>query len=131
MLLFIVLTVGTADGVSSHLIKKNVKRIRPCNTEELYTIPRVRCGSGYSFTSSHAANHFGLSVFLILAVAKRRSVKVLLLFWAFMVSFSQIYVGVHYPLDVIAGGILGAFIAYVFWILYKKLNPILSKSFYT
>lgn len=131
LLSFVLLTVGTADSISSHVIKKNVKRIRPCNTEEMYTVPRVSCGSGYSFTSSHASNHFALSMFLILSVVKRRSIKILLLFWAFTISFSQIYVGVHYPLDVIAGGILGVIIAYSYWILFEKIASItLKKSSY-
>jgi undecaprenyl-diphosphatase len=130
LLLFLILTLGAADIISSHLIKKNVERIRPCNVEQLHTIPRVSCGSGYSFTSSHAANHFALSVFLILSVARRRSVKGILFFWAFIVSFSQVYVGVHYPLDVIMGALLGTFIAFVFYYLYKKSEDNFNKFFY-
>lgn len=118
----IILTVITADVTSSHLIKKNVKRIRPCNVEYFYTIERVPCGSGYSFTSSHAANHFALSLILMLTIAKRRRVKLLLWLWAIIIAFSQIYVGVHYPLDVIAGGFLGVGIACFYYQVYKYLQ---------
>ena len=102
IILVTIMVVGLADMVSSHLIKKNIKRTRPCNTEEIVVIERVECGSGYSFTSSHAANHFGLSIFLILVIARKKRVIILLfLLWAMLVSFSQVYVGVHYPIDVI------------------------------
>jgi undecaprenyl-diphosphatase len=120
--IIIILTVVTADITSSHLIKKNVKRIRPCNVENLYTIERVPCGSGYSFTSSHAANHFALSLILIMTIAKRKRVKLLLWSWAIVIAFSQVYVGVHYPLDVIVGGLLGCFIAFLYFKVYEQIS---------
>ena len=117
------IVVGLADMVSSHAIKKNIKRTRPCNTEEIVVVERVDCGSGYSFTSSHAANHFGLSIFLILVIArKRRVITLLLLIWAMLVSFSQVYVGVHYPIDVVFGGVLGSIIGFVGYKFYNYLK---------
>ena len=120
-LVFLVLNSGSADLISSHLIKKNVQRIRPCNDSSLVEVRTlVRCGSGYSFTSSHATNHFALSFFLIGTVGiRRRKLKWLLGGWAASIAYSQVYVGVHYPIDVISGAILGILIAKLFLMLYK------------
>lgn len=112
--------VGLADFTSSALVKKNVRRIRPCNNPEMVVQARVPCGSGYSFTSSHAANHFAVAVFIIcLLGAERRWIRPAVLSWAGLIAFSQVYVGVHYPLDVICGGLLGAAIG---WWTIKTLS---------
>lgn len=120
-LIFLVASVGSADLVSSRLIKKNVKRVRPCNDSNLENVRSlVGCGSGYSFTSSHATNHFAVSFFLLGIFGKRfRKVRWTLILWAASVAYAQVYVGVHYPLDVLSGGILGVLIAKGFLILYK------------
>jgi membrane-associated phospholipid phosphatase len=113
LLLGIALSVAVADFTSSKLIKKNVQRIRPCNDDIFspHIIKRVPCGSGFSFTSSHACNHFAVAVFLIGIFGRERSwIKPALLLWAFLIAFAQVYVGVHYPLDVIVGGIIGSLI---------------------
>ncbi len=105
------LSVGLADFTSSTLIKKNVHRLRPCNNPEMLDSVKLRvpCGSGYSFTSSHAANHFAVAVFLIgIFGALGRWIRPVALGWAGLIAFSQIYVGVHYPGDVLGGALLGA-----------------------
>ncbi len=122
-LLALGLTVGIADMTSSRLIKNNIKRERPCNDAQIKIHVKllVPCGSGYSFTSSHAANHFAAAVFIILTfVDKRRWLKWSLLFWATSISFGQVYVGVHYPLDVICGGLWGSGIGWLGAFLFKK-----------
>lgn len=121
------LTVGLTDATSSHLIKKSVKRLRPCQViqhpDDMNLL--VRCGSGYSFPSSHAANHFSMAVFLGLAFGKRwRWLKWALLFWAFSIAFSQVYVGVHFPIDALAGGILGSLIAYGSFRFFNRFVPL-------
>lgn len=113
LVLFLFLNFGISDTVSSKFIKKTVQRIRPCNDVNInqdMTL-RVHCGGGYSFTSSHATNHFALSFFLITTIGfiSKRLIYALI-FWAGIVSFAQVYVGVHFPLDVIAGAILGIII---------------------
>jgi membrane-associated phospholipid phosphatase len=113
LLLGIAFSVAIADFTSSKLIKKNVQRIRPCNDEffSQHIIKRVPCGSGFSFTSSHACNHFAVAIFLIgIFGRERRWIRPALLLWAFLIAFSQVYVGVHYPFDVIVGGIIGSLI---------------------
>ncbi|MHA4896407.1 phosphatase PAP2 family protein [Pedobacter sp. PWIIR3] len=121
MLLF---TFAMGDLLASRLIKNTVMRIRPCNEITLTNdiIHRVECGSGYSFPSAHATNHFAIAVFLIFVFYdKWKAILPLALGWAFIISFSQIYVGVHYPIDVIAGTILGTLIGFCTSRLYKTL----------
>ena len=109
-LLTAAITVVITDQVSSSLLKPWIARLRPCNdpslAEQVQLI--VNCGSGFSFVSSHAANHFGIACFLIVMLQHRlKWILPVALFWATLVSFAQVYVGVHYPLDVICGGLLG------------------------
>jgi membrane-associated phospholipid phosphatase len=122
-LLFLGLTIGVSDTISSKIIKKSVARYRPCNDENFKTQVKllVNCGSGYSFTSSHASNHFAIATFVILTfVGRRKWLKWALLTWAFTISLGQVYVGVHYPLDVIGGGILGSLIGWGMSYFYNK-----------
>jgi undecaprenyl-diphosphatase len=122
-ILFILLNFFTSDFLSSHLIKKNVKRLRPCRNEHVQNVTiRVKCGKGYSFTSSHATNHFALAMFLFLTFKKRIKYIYLLLIWAAIICLAQVYVGVHFPLDVFCGSILGMIVA-TMWhkILFKFL----------
>ena len=120
-IIFLVATVGASDLTSSHLIKKTVQRVRPCNDQSLQNIRTlVRCGSGYSFTSSHATNHFAISIFLFGTLGIRfRKIRGWLIAWAASIAYAQVYVGVHYPLDVISGTILGILIARLFTWLYR------------
>lgn len=123
---FTLATVGITDGVSSHIIKKNVERVRPCNDpvfKEQITL-RVRCGSGFSFTSSHAANHFGLAFFWIFLFGRRWKATVpLTLLWASLICLAQVYVGVHYPFDIVAGAVLGTLAGLGVGFLCKILVP--------
>jgi membrane-associated phospholipid phosphatase len=113
------------DSIASRIIKPLVARIRPCNDFHLadIIIHRVPCGSGYSFPSSHATNHFGIAVFFIVVFYKSwKPILPIGLVWAFLISMSQVYVGVHYPLDTLAGAILGTGIALFTGTLYKRLQ---------
>jgi len=108
--LLIFLTVGISDLTSSRLIKNTVKRDRPCNDIIMKEKTRllVRCGRGYSFTSSHATNHFALALIIgLLAYRRNRVILGALIVWAALISFAQVYVGVHYPFDVLAGSLTG------------------------
>ncbi|MFM8490295.1 MAG: phosphatase PAP2 family protein, partial [Bacteroidota bacterium] len=109
----LILSVGLADFTSGTLIKKNVQRVRPCNdpSMEMMIIERVPCGSGYSFTSNHSANHFAIASFLIVLFGHTgRAFRYAAVLWAGSIAFSQVYVGVHYPLDVACGALLGILI---------------------
>ena len=124
----LLLTFALGDLTASRLIKPFVARLRPCNEPDLaaYIIHRVPCGSGYSFPSAHATNHFAIAVFLIMVFyPKWKPILPLALSWAFIISFSQIYVGVHYPLDTLAGAALGTIVGLLTFKLYQRLQPVL------
>ncbi len=122
---------GISDQLSSAVIKPMVARTRPCNDEKLMqnVILRVdHCGGGKSFTSSHAANTFAFAVLCSLLFGKKKKwLKYIALFWAFAISYAQIYVGVHYPLDIIGGALLGTGISFGTYLLSKKY--LLKKHF--
>lgn len=119
----LVFTLILSDQISSSLIKPFFNRLRPCRTPELVDSVRVlvRCGHGKSFVSAHATNHFAIAVFLINIFGHRY--KWLLpigLLWAFSIAYGQVYVGVHFPLDIFCGGLLGISIGYAMSTLAKK-----------
>jgi membrane-associated phospholipid phosphatase len=105
------LTFALTDQLSAHVIKIIFHRLRPCNNTEINArLLLVHCGSGFSFVSAHAANSFGMAAFISSLPKKRRSTILILGTWATLVSFSQVYVGVHFPADVIGGAILGVLV---------------------
>ncbi|HEX6180177.1 MAG TPA: phosphatase PAP2 family protein, partial [Chitinophagaceae bacterium] len=116
-----VLTAALSDIISSHIIKENIMRIRPCRDPALAAevIFRVNyCPKSSGFTSSHATSHFALSMFIYQTLKRLSKWWGLIFAWATIICYTQVYVGVHYPLDVICGGILGcgigAFMAYMY-----------------
>lgn len=121
ILLAVGLMILASDQFSANLVKNTFMRLRPCMEPSLQGITRHlidRC-AGYSFMSAHATNHFALAVFIPYFFKQQKWLLPLLLFWAFSIAFSQVYVGVHYPLDVLAGAACGtlfgiAFSRYVF-----------------
>jgi undecaprenyl-diphosphatase len=80
------------------------------------------CSGGFSFTSSHAANHFGLAMFIVMTLQPLlKNYRYLFLIWAAIISYAQVYVGVHFPLDVFAGAIIGIAVGYLNSKLYIKI----------
>jgi undecaprenyl-diphosphatase len=118
VVLFFVLAIVISDQLSG-LIKDLVARQRPTHIPAIAHLINAPAGKGgaYGFVSSHAANSFALT-FLLGLLVKRRWLWLALVLWALLTSYSRIYVGVHYPFDVICGGILGALIG---WGVYKLL----------
>ena len=112
ILIAIALLVLLCDQISVHFFKEVFQRFRPCRPEspihEWVHIVNNHCGGKYGFVSSHATNTFGLAIYLS-AVLKRyyRYFPVAIISWAVLVSYSRIYLGVHYFGDVIGGAILG------------------------
>ncbi len=106
-----------SDQVSANLIKNLVQRLRPCSDpgfqNQVHLL--VNCGGGFSFISAHATNHFAIAFFMMgfFETQKRWFVPVAFI-WASSIAFSQVYVGVHYPFDVICGAILGSILGYIF-----------------
>ena len=111
--LLMLFCVGLADTASSKMIKPAVKRLRPCHVEQVAENldMLVPCGGKYSFTSSHAANHFAIAFFFFFSMGLHfRKWRWPALIWAAAVGFAQVYVGVHYPLDIVGGLLLGLLI---------------------
>jgi undecaprenyl-diphosphatase len=110
-------TVILTDFISSGIIKNNIMRTRPCNDAEIASWINVLVGyrpQSSGFTSSHAANHFGMAMFFHLTLKPYiKKWSVLFFLWAFSISFSQVYVGVHYPLDITGGALIGILIGYL------------------
>lgn len=108
-----------ADQISVQLFKDVFMRLRPCHNPEIADLIHTingACGGQYGFVSSHAANTFGLALFVGLIFKKHVPFLLkALLIWAAVVSYSRIYVGVHYPADLICGAILGSIIAFLMW----------------
>jgi len=130
-LLFAVLTVSVADTLSSKIIKPLVKRERPCRNVDLVkpAVVLIGCGGGYSFTSSHATNHFAIACFFLLTIGGAfRYSKGLFLLWAASISYGQVYVGVHYPIDVIVGGLVGSIIGIGIGYLFNLRWPFVTES---
>lgn len=114
--LFAVCNGALTDLVSSRLIKEHIMRLRPCRDPDLAQLRFLvnYCPQSSSFTSSHAANHFSAAVFLVMTLQPYTSKWIRLLFlWAAVISYAQVYVGVHYPLDVVCGGLIGSLVGYL------------------
>jgi len=120
VLLSVALMIVASDQ-GSGLIKNTAERYRPCHNLELQSQVHLiaGCGGQYGFVSSHAANTFALASFFILLFRSRMKwLLFVLFFWASLVSYSRIYAGVHYPLDIFFGAVLGGFLGIIFYTLY-------------
>jgi undecaprenyl-diphosphatase len=117
-IVLLVLGITLSDQVCNSLIKPLVGRIRPCNVlQNIHLL--VNCTKSYSFPSSHAMNMF---TGVTLLSYSYRKIKVILFIIAILVSYSRIYVGVHYPFDVLAGAILGIFCAFIILTIFKFVS---------
>ncbi len=110
------LLIVCTDQFSAHLVKGTFMRTRPCAEPGLLGITRhlVPSCNGYSFISAHATNHFALAIFVPFFLRQVKWLLPVLLCWAFLISFSQVYVGIHYPLDIIVGGLVGCLFGLTF-----------------
>ena len=115
-----------SDQISSHLLKPYFHRIRPCFNDEfegIIHLPRGLAGGRFSFTSSHAANTFAIATFLTPVLRNFRPwPAIVLFFWAFVSSYSRIYIGFHYPGDIVCGAILGALVGLVLWKVFQRIE---------
>lgn len=136
IILGIALCVLVADQISSSLIKPWVARFRPTHDPDLmFEIRHIAGRAGqYGFVSSHAANTFAVATFMSL-VFRHRLTTLCLFAWAFVVGYSRIYLGVHFPLDVFCGGMLGIVVGYLVYILLRfatiRLMPSIQQYYST
>lgn len=126
--LFVIITISISDQSSSQFIKKWIKRPRPCQEEYFkdHFNSTIKCSGGYSMPSSHATNHMAVAMFLFFLLQNIiPRWRYLLMFWAVSIGFAQIYVGVHFPADVLVGLCLGAVIGSGVYFLYSRFTHFL------
>ncbi|MGB5377429.1 phosphatase PAP2 family protein [Muriicola sp.] len=121
LLLSIALLITVSDQLSN-FFKLGVGRPRPCydpDLDGLIRLVKASCGGKFGYYSAHASNSFAIAVFFVHFFRKsHRMLAGLLLLWALFVSYSRIYVGVHFPLDVISGALAGSLMGWLFYRLY-------------
>ena len=129
-ILFAVLTVVLTDQLNSTYIKSWVGRLRPCSDPNFMGHVRLllnNCSGGFSFPSSHAVNHFGFAMFVFLTLRPIfKKWGYLLFLWAGSIVYGQVYVGVHYPIDVLCGSILGCLLGYMMATIFNKKVGVLN-----
>jgi undecaprenyl-diphosphatase len=118
-------TVAVSDLIGARVLKELFHRARPCQDPAFAVYVRLllkQCSGSYSFVSNHAANHFGIASFMFFTFRGVFKQWMYLAFlWAFFIAYAQVYVGVHYPLDVLGGAILGVAAGSLSaWVFHKK-----------
>lgn len=123
---FLGLLLLVSDQTSVKLFKDVFERLRPCHNPQITDLVHTlhgKCGGQFGFVSSHATNSFALAIFYgFLLKSKYKYIMLLMLLWASLVSYSRIYVGVHYPGDILGGAILGSVVGVLVYGLMKMLN---------
>lgn len=126
IILVLLLAVGLSDFLSVHLFKNIFERLRPCHNPDisgLVHIVKNHCGGKYGFVSSHSANMFSIATFMFLVFKRNYPKSIYLVFaWASLIAYSRVYLGVHFPGDIIGGAILGSLISLGFWSLLRKFK---------
>lgn len=123
ILLFVAIGITISDQLSG-IFKYGVARLRPCHDATLVPYMRiVKCGGQYGFYSAHASNTFFLATYLsILLKYKLNWFPYAIFVWAVVVSYSRIYLGVHFPVDILVGAFVGLLLGGLFAMLAKKVN---------
>ena len=131
IILFLCFLILISDQ-TANLFKNFFERLRPCHDDQISSYVRLvkqNCGGLYSFFSAHASNSFALATFFFFVYNKIIQRKIILFFiLALLVSYSRVYIGVHYPSDVLVGGILGFFIGIILLKLFDLPKNLWKKS---
>ncbi len=128
IMVFAALLVFLSDQISVHLFKDIFQRPRPCHEPELMAWVHLvdgKCGGSFGFYSSHASNIWAVAVFVLSMLGNRNICLIIpILIWATLISYSRIYLGVHYPFDVLAGALAGSFLG---WMIARFAKNLLRK----
>jgi len=122
IILIMVIMILLSDQ-AANLLKNGLQRPRPCRDPEIGHLVHLvngYCGGAYGFVSGHAANSFALATFVTL-LFRNIWLSVVMLTWAVMVSYSRIYLGVHYPGDILGGALLGIMAAWMIYYVWRHL----------
>lgn len=124
ILLSAVLMIAFTDQITN-LFKYSVARLRPCFDPEVMDIMRLvkeRCGGKFGYFSGHASNSFALATFFVFIFKPYHRFWVLLFVWAAFVAYSRIYIGVHFPLDIVSGMLFGLVSGTLFFKIYQRVS---------
>ncbi len=122
LLLFIAVLVTFTDQITN-IFKNGFQRLRPCNTPEINGIIRiVKSSDTFSFFSGHAANSMAVATFLYFVMKRHYKYFVLLFLWPLIFAYSRIYLGLHYPLDIMCGYLCGLILGFVMYKVYLKVQ---------
>jgi undecaprenyl-diphosphatase len=126
LLLFIAVLITITDQ-TTNVFKNGFQRLRPCNNPEIKSFIRiVQVRNSYSFFSGHAANTMAVATFLYLNFKKNFKYFALIFLWPLIFAYSRIYLGLHYPLDILSGYLCG----FIFGFLMYKTYKILQKKYF-
>ncbi len=124
VVLSVAVLITLSDQISVQLFKETFQRYRPCHNlllQDKIHLINGQCGGLYGFVSSHATNSFALIAFLSLFF-RRMDFALCMYLWASFVSYSRVYVGVHYPFDILGGMMLGIFLGIIVYKIYMKYD---------
>ena len=132
-LIFVIAIMITITDQGANLFKDSFQRLRPCYDETVKDSIRLvkdNCGGKYGFFSAHASNSFSLAIFFGLLFRKRiRYIILITLVYASFISYSRIYLGVHFPIDIIFGSLFGLFTGFsVYKFVYLKFLNFFNKT---
>jgi len=122
ILLFVALGITASDQIAN-IFKFGFERLRPCHDPSLEGLLReVKCGGKFGFYSAHSSNSFFVATYLTILLGKKiKQLPYFLFVWAAIVAYSRVYLGMHFPGDIIVGAIMGILLALFFGILAKKV----------
>lgn len=122
ILLFVALGITASDQIAN-IFKFGFERLRPCHDPSLEGLLReVKCGGKFGFYSAHSSNSFFVATYLTILLGKKiKQLPYVLFVWAAIVAYSRVYLGMHFPGDIIIGAIMGILLALFFGILAKKV----------